>query len=254
VGLWDTWIMKHSPDRRIALFGLGAAAGAAAFGSSPAMAAKASVAWMPQGAASLRALHAKLGAAPRRRDFKTVPMILENDDYWDQEALKELMAYRGSRRQIWDNKDLAGPWLNLMRNNLNTQVYSFKHPDFLIVSATHASAHLALYDQAIWDKYQLSKLAGPTFATNTLIVETDSSDPRNYSGRRLFTTTQFDSRVAAPRGGVLGVPQLDLGTIRCSDPKRLEPRQALTRGAGGGTHQPSRSGCGADTWRCVDAA
>ena len=203
MGLWDTGIMKHSPDRRIALFGLGAAAGAAAFGSSPAMAAKASVAWMPQGAASLRALHAKLGAAPRRRDFKTVPMILENEDYWDHEALKELMAYRGSRRQIWDNKDLAGPWLNLLRNNLNTQVYSFKHPDFLIVSATHASAHLALYDQAIWDKYQLSKLAGPTFATNTLIVETDSSDPRNYSDPEGAFSPRHNSIPALQRRGAV---------------------------------------------------
>ena len=204
VGLWDTWTMKHSPDRRIALFGLGVAAGAAAFGSTPAMAAKASVAWMHQGAATLRALHAKLGAAPRRRDFKTVPMILENDDYWDHEALKELMAYRGSRRQIWDNKDLAGPWLNLMRNNLNTQVYSFKHPDFLIVSATHASAHLALYDQAIWDKYQLSKLAGPTFATNTLIVErTGSFDPRNYSDPEGAFSPRNNSIPALQRRGAV---------------------------------------------------
>jgi hypothetical protein len=79
-------------------------------------------------------------------------------------------------------KDLAGPWLNLMRNNLNVQVYSFKKPDFLIVSATHASAHLAMYDQAIWDKYQLAKLAGPAFAANRLIVEqkASSADPKNY--------------------------------------------------------------------------
>jgi hypothetical protein len=112
-------------------------------------------------AATLKALHARLDAAPRRRDFKTVPMVLESEDYWDHTALMELIAYRGGPKQIWDNKDLGGPWLNLMRNNLNTQIYSFKHPDFVIVSATHASAHLAMYDQAMWDKYQLSKIAGP---------------------------------------------------------------------------------------------
>src|SRR5258708_29503035 len=174
--------MKHNPDRRTALLGIGVAAGAAALGGSSANAAKASGAWMPQGAATLKALHDKLNAAPRRRDFKAVPMTLENEDYWDHEALAELIAYRGGPKQIWDNKDLAGPWLNLMRNNLNVQIYSFKRPDFLILSAPHALAHLAMYDPAMWEKYQLSKLAGPAFATNTLITERSaaSADPKNY--------------------------------------------------------------------------
>jgi hypothetical protein len=35
-----------------------------------------------------------------------------------------------------------------------------KHLDFLAVSSTHGSAQLALYDQAMWEKYQLTKLAG----------------------------------------------------------------------------------------------
>src|SRR5258708_412567 len=73
--------MEHSPDRRIALLGLGVAAGAAALGSTSATAAKASGAWMPQGATTLTALHAKLDAAPRRRDFKTLPMTLDNQAY-----------------------------------------------------------------------------------------------------------------------------------------------------------------------------
>lgn len=163
--------MQHNPDRRAALVGLGVAAGTAALGANAAHATKASTTWMPQGAVTLRQLHAKLEAAPRRRDFKTVPFLLEDESYWDHEALAELMAYSGGPKQIWDTKDLGGPWLNLMRNNLNVQVYSFKKPDFMIVSATHASAHLAMYDQAMWDKYQLSKLAGPRFATNTLILD-----------------------------------------------------------------------------------
>jgi hypothetical protein len=57
-----------------------------------------------------------------------------------------------------------------MRNALNNQVWSFRHPDFLAASATHGSANIALYDQAMWDKYQLTKLAGEAFAINTLIV------------------------------------------------------------------------------------
>jgi hypothetical protein len=174
--------MKHDPERRAALLGIGVAAGVAVLGSNSAQAAKASDVWMAPGAATLRALHAKLNAAPRRRDFKSVPMILESEDYWDHEALAELLAYRGSPKQIWDNKDLAGPWLNLMRNNLNVQAHSFKKPDFLIVSATHASAHLAMYDQAMWDKYNLTKLAGAGFTANRLIVEQKaaSADPKNY--------------------------------------------------------------------------
>jgi hypothetical protein len=57
-----------------------------------------------------------------------------------------------------------------MRNTLNGQIYSFNQPDFLCVSGTHGSAHLALYDQPAWDKYQLVKIAGGNIASNTFIV------------------------------------------------------------------------------------
>lgn len=175
--------MKHDPNRRIALLGLGAAAGALVLDGSAALAAKASDAWMHASAGMLKALHGQLGAAPRRRDFKTVPMILESEDYWDHQALAALIAYRGGPKQIWDNKDLTGPWLNLMRNNLNAQIYSFKHPDFLIVSATHAAAHLAMYDQQTWDKYQLSKLTNGAVMSNRFIVEqaAASANLANYN-------------------------------------------------------------------------
>jgi hypothetical protein len=46
-----------------------------------------------------------------------------------------------------------------------------KHADFLTVSITHGAAQLALYDQALWDKYQLTRLAGEQFKANSLIVE-----------------------------------------------------------------------------------
>ena len=87
--------MNHNSDRRAALLGLGLAAGTVALGSTPAFAAKASDALLHPGAATLKALHTKLASAPRRRDFKTVPMILESQDYWDHEAIAELIAYRG---------------------------------------------------------------------------------------------------------------------------------------------------------------
>jgi hypothetical protein len=124
----------------------------------------------PQETGQLRSLMGRLGQAPRPRDFKTVPMILDTPDLWDAEALDAIIAYSGSKKQIWDNTEIGGPWLNQMRNSLNTQVFSFRHPDFLEVSGTHGSAQLALYDQAMWDKYQLATLAGGDFKTNTLIV------------------------------------------------------------------------------------
>ena len=114
----------------------------------------------PSGAIHLEALKMRLAQTPRRRDFKTVPMILNHPEQWDQEALTEVLSYRPVPRQVWDNTDIAGPWLNLMRNALNSQIWSFKHPDFLAVSVTHGTAQLALYDPTIWDKYQLTRLAG----------------------------------------------------------------------------------------------
>ncbi len=137
---------------------------------------------MPPGATNLEALKKRLAQAPRRRDFKTVPMILDHPEQWDHEALNEVLAYGAAQRQAWDNTDLGGPWLNLMRNALNSQIWSFKHADFLAVSVTHGTAQLALFDQATWNKYQLTKLAGEDFETNTPIIERKSaaSDPTDY--------------------------------------------------------------------------
>src|ERR1700716_12975 len=105
------------------------AIGVASAGAKPAAAAVESM-LMPPGATHLDALKKRLAQAPRRRDFKTVPMILNNPAQWDHEALTEVLAYRPAPRQAWDNIDIAGPWLSLMRNTLNTQIWSFKHPDF----------------------------------------------------------------------------------------------------------------------------
>jgi hypothetical protein len=118
---------------------------------------------------ALAALTAKVAAAPRRREFKRVPMILTSPDQWDSEALNAVIAYRGSPKQVWDNTVIEGPWLDLMRNAVNTQVFSWKNQNFLAVSATHGTAHLALYDQSIWDKYDLAAFTKGKFARNTLI-------------------------------------------------------------------------------------
>src|ERR1700721_3520742 len=136
----------------------------------------------PSDGHQLQKLSDRLAKIPRHRDFKTVPMILIDSEQWDAEALNEVIAYKSPYKQVWDNTDIASPWLNLMRNSLNAQVWSFKHPDFLVVSATHGSAHLALFDDATWDKYQLTKLAGEKFKSNTLSKEAAAAgaDAKNY--------------------------------------------------------------------------
>jgi hypothetical protein len=165
-------------------FALTLATGTIGVASAAANSAAAAVesALTPPGATHLEALKKRLAQAPRRRDFKTVPMILNNPEQWDHEALTEVLSYGPAPKQVWDNTDIGGPWLNFMRNALNSQIWSFRHPDFLTVSVTHGPALFALYDQAMWDKYQLTRLAGEEFKTNTLIIEQKAAaaDPANY--------------------------------------------------------------------------
>jgi hypothetical protein len=196
-------IMFVDTGRRKALFGLSSAAlgvAAIAVGSAQADAAGGVA---PKGADTLSELTERLRKAPRRRDFKMVPMILDREDQWDSVALTEVIAYRGTRKQVWDNTDIGSPWLNLMRNSINAQTFSFGHGDFLAVSATHGSAHLALFDQAMWDKYRLADLAGGSFKTNTLIVPTavpaqlsEFEDPKSVFGPAGNTITALQARGA----------------------------------------------------------
>src|SRR6202051_292634 len=130
--------------RTFALTMATSAIGVASAGVKPAAAAVES-GLMPPGATHLDALKTRLAQAPRRRDFKTVPMILDHEEQWDHEALTDVLSYRPAPKQVWDNTDIGGPWLNLMRNALNSQIWSFKHSEFLAVSVTHGTAQLALY-------------------------------------------------------------------------------------------------------------
>lgn len=146
------------------------ASGGLALGVSSARAASAgALELMPEGARTLQELTRQLDHLPRRRDFKEVPMILTERSQWDAEAFDALLHYRGKVKQVWDHTALDGPWLNLMRNSLNCQIWSFHHPDFLVVSATHGPAHLALYDAHIWDKYQIAKLTKDKYKENIFL-------------------------------------------------------------------------------------
>jgi len=168
--------------RRQSLKALGLALVAAGtMGAAPEQAA------IPPGAPGLDKLTKQLAALPRRRDFKSVPMILDKREQWDAEALDAVIHYAGGPKQSWDNTDLTGPWLNTMRNAMNTEIWGFKHPDFLCVSATHGSAHLALYDDATWEKYELAKIAGGSVTHNSFVAVPaatvqDISDFQNHDG------------------------------------------------------------------------
>jgi hypothetical protein len=201
--------MKIIAGRRDVLgtFALAMATGAigvASAGAKPAAAAVES-ALTPPGATHLDALKERLAQAPRRRDFKSVPMILDHQEQWDHEALTEVLSYRPAPKQVWDNTDIGSPWLNFMRNALNSQIWSFKHPEFLTVSVTHGTANLALYDQATWDKYQLTRLAGEKFKTNTLIIEQKAAaaDPANYEDPAGAFSGEDNSIPALMRRGVV---------------------------------------------------
>ena len=159
--------MPVDADRRAALLAFGAVLtlSGATYTSAEADTADGK----PPAGSSLAELTESLRKAPRRRDFKTVPMLLVDPGFWDSAALKEVIGFKGAYKQVWDNTQIGGSWMNGMRNSVNAQVFSFSHPDFLVVSATHGPAHLALYDQEMWDKYKLADMAGGTFKTNTFV-------------------------------------------------------------------------------------
>src|SRR3979490_2131815 len=125
--------MSVDTGRRNALLGFSSVVlGAAALAVGPAHAETGSSA-VPQGAHVLPELMERLRKAPRRRDFKTVPMILDHADLWDDTALKEVIAYRDARKQVWDNTDIGSPWMKLPRTTSNAHAFSFGHRAFLTV-------------------------------------------------------------------------------------------------------------------------
>ena len=195
------------PTRRRALatmaVSLTAAASSSAWSAAPEKVTSPSA--LPAGASLLRALTNSLAKAPRRRNFKSVPMILTRQKEWDSEALDAVLAYQGSPKQAFDNTELDGPWLNLMRNAMNAQVYSWKHPDFLCVSATHGTAHLALYDDLIWDKYQFASLTNGKFASNTLskLPAAAASDPLDFQKADGFYSPAANSIPLLQRRGAV---------------------------------------------------
>jgi hypothetical protein len=83
--------------RRTALqaLGLGVVAGALSVSTNQASAKEVDGSMLvPSDGHHLKELSEHLAKLPRRRDFKTVPMILTETDQWDAEALKSVIAYK----------------------------------------------------------------------------------------------------------------------------------------------------------------
>jgi intracellular sulfur oxidation DsrE/DsrF family protein len=138
------------------------------------------------GSADLETLKRQLAAAPRRRDFKTVPFMVTRKDQWDHEAAELVLSYRNRALQVWEATEIGAPWLNLMREAVNGQVYAHGNAGFLAVAAVHGSAHLALFDQAAWDKHDLAALSGGAAHSNTYLAAkagtSPSDDLQNLAG------------------------------------------------------------------------
>jgi len=187
--------------RRQALHALGQ--GTLALSLTGALAARAD-AVPSEGALSL--LKLTLEALPRRRDFQTVPFILTDARLWDSEAAGAVLSYGAPHRQMWEVTDLTGPWLNLMREAVNGQIFSLGRKDFLAVAAIHGGAHLALFTQAAWDKYRFAAKTDGKLASNTLITErqdvSTGDDIQNLDG---FYGPNNNSIVTLQRRGMVFV-------------------------------------------------
>ena len=127
--------------------------------------------------AELNAFTKRLAAAPRRRDFDSVPFIVHSQAQWDHEAAEIVLSYRNRSRQAWECTEIGAPWLNLMREALNGQVFAHANPGFLAVAAVHGTAHLALFDQAAWETHGLASLAGKSATSNVFVAAKAGTAP-----------------------------------------------------------------------------
>lgn len=125
----------------------------------------------------LAALQNELAAAPRRRNFSTVPFLVDRPELWDKQASDALLAFSGRSLQVWEITELGAPWLNLMREAMNGQVFAHGNPDYLAVGAVHGMAHLALFNQDMWEKYALAENTSGQLDQNKLIAQKPGTSP-----------------------------------------------------------------------------
>jgi hypothetical protein len=101
--------MKFNNDRREALAGLGVALVASGLAQGGTANAAAETSLEASGSKNLHDLTRSLAGMPRRRDFKTVPMILDHSDQWDAAPLAAVFAYRGGPKRPGTTPISPGP-------------------------------------------------------------------------------------------------------------------------------------------------
>lgn len=175
--------MYETASRRHALGSIG---GTLAMLASSAALAKATPTEPTGGIGTLARLTQQLRQIPRKRNFETVRFMLTDPAEWDSEAAKLLLSYSDRSKQVWENTEITASWPVLMREAINGEVFCHRHPEFLQIAAMHGLAHLALFNDDTWRRLRLDQLAGPQFASNTLIKEkpgvSRSDDPQNVDG------------------------------------------------------------------------
>ena len=104
---------------------------------------------------------------------------------------------QGRPKAVWDSMALDSPWLNLMRNAMNAHFWYFEHPDSLSTSATHCSAHPAIFGEPMWDKYRFARL---TDQTNNFAEEPVAS-------HRNLANCEAPDGASSPMGNRIEVPR-----------------------------------------------
>lgn len=222
-------------SRRAALGFLAHAAALAGALATPAAATPLAISGRPV-SEDLNQLGQRLAAAARRRNFDSVPFMLTSRDQWDYEAASAVLGYRNNSLQVWECTEIGAPWLNLMREAINGQVYAHENPGFLAVAAIHGFAHLTLFDQSAWDKHGLAALTGGKAERNIFVAQKPatsvSDDLQDVSG--FYGPQNNNIRSLQERGAVF---------VACHDSIHAIARMLRERAGGTG---PSADAVAAD--------
>ncbi|GAB6854872.1 transcriptional initiation protein Tat [Asaia astilbis] len=133
----------------------------------------------PEPQDNLPELSRQLAALPRRRQFATIPRVLDHPDLWDDAAFEALVGFRGRRKMLGAGADLSGHWPVEAQNLINSEVFSFGHPDALLVMALWGEAQLALYDAAAWTRFDLARLV-PAGETVSALQQPSTGSSRHH--------------------------------------------------------------------------
>jgi len=116
----------------------------------------------------------------------------------DREAFNRGSLLRGRAKEVWTIPHWR-PLAELDAQRPQFTDLSFKHPDFLAVSVPMVRRSSRSLTRPMWDKYQLTKLAGEDFETNTLIIEHKAADADPQTMRTPRRPGSADSSIVSQR-------------------------------------------------------